>query len=243
MIHLNRNDTVLFIGDSITDGGRGKTMDLNHIMGHGFAEFICARLGADNYKNMPKFVNKGISGDSSLQIYARWGRDVIQYKPSIINLLCGVNDSSNLAKDLPIEMIVENYLKTIESILTDTFQLLPKVKFVLCEPFYADVKFTEAPYKYIPHLYSEAYFKFANIERDEKRIERQGKVTALIQKSLPALAKKYGVIYVSFQKVFDNAAKDTHISYFIWDNIHPTFIGHRLMADRWLEVVEREWNK
>jgi hypothetical protein len=28
---------ILFQGDSITDGNRGRTADLNHIMGHGYA--------------------------------------------------------------------------------------------------------------------------------------------------------------------------------------------------------------
>jgi len=29
---LNKNDVVLFSGDSITDGNRGKCMDCNHIV-------------------------------------------------------------------------------------------------------------------------------------------------------------------------------------------------------------------
>ena len=35
MIYLNSEDIVLFSGDSITDGNRGRKMDCNHTMGHG----------------------------------------------------------------------------------------------------------------------------------------------------------------------------------------------------------------
>ncbi len=248
MIKLGKNETVVFIGDSITDGNRGRSMDLNHIMGHGFQSIICSRIGADNYENMPKFVNKGISGQSSLEIYARWGRDVIVHKPKLINLLCGVNDVGHGAPGLPPEMVVKKFKVAIEGILEDTFQLLPDVKFVLCEPFYADVLNQDNPYENIPNAVSETDFVFGNknrntCEKENETILTRQYTVGLMQKELPEIAKKYGVIYVPFQDVFDNAAKTTPMSYFIWDNIHPTFVGHQLMADRWFEVVEKELNK
>ncbi|UUZ84833.1 hypothetical protein LJK88_15145 [Paenibacillus sp. P26] len=36
---------VLFQGDSITDGGRSRNNDLNHVLGHGYAYIIASRLG------------------------------------------------------------------------------------------------------------------------------------------------------------------------------------------------------
>ena len=50
--------------------------------------------------------------------------------------------------------------------------------------------------------------------------------------------EKYGLTYVPFQDIFDEWAKKVAPSYLIWDNVHPTMAGHRLMADRWLETVE-----
>ena len=37
---------ILFQGDSITDGNRGRSADLNHVHGHGFVYLLAARLGA-----------------------------------------------------------------------------------------------------------------------------------------------------------------------------------------------------
>ncbi len=38
---------ILFQGDSITDGSRGRSSDPNHILGHGNAFIIAAKYGAD----------------------------------------------------------------------------------------------------------------------------------------------------------------------------------------------------
>ena len=41
--YLHENDTVLFQGDSITDGGRARTgNDMNHIMGQDYAYLLAA---------------------------------------------------------------------------------------------------------------------------------------------------------------------------------------------------------
>jgi hypothetical protein len=42
----NQHLTILFQGDSITDGNRGRSADPNHIMGHGYAFSIASRVGA-----------------------------------------------------------------------------------------------------------------------------------------------------------------------------------------------------
>lgn len=39
------NGRILFQGDSITDGNRGRSADPNHILGHGYVFIIAARYG------------------------------------------------------------------------------------------------------------------------------------------------------------------------------------------------------
>ncbi|MBO5136151.1 MAG: hypothetical protein J5984_01815 [Clostridia bacterium] len=243
MIKLGKNDVVVFLGDSITDGSRFRNMDCNNIFGHGYAEMICSRLGADNCENAPKFVNKGISGESSSQIYARLGRDCLQYKPTFINILAGVNDAGDLSLGFTEEMVVRNYLENLERMVNESRELYPDVKIVICEPFYKKIDYKEDPYNHIPHPFCEPYFKFACFEVTEETIERYDSIVKKMQKELPGLCEKLNVIFVPFQDIYDKAEEKTHISYFIWDHIHPTMVGHRLMADRWLEVVERELNK
>ena len=64
---LTKGDIVLFQGDSITDGNRGRSEDPNHILGHGYACMVSARLGADYVTEKPVFVNRGVSGDNLLE--------------------------------------------------------------------------------------------------------------------------------------------------------------------------------
>ena len=58
-----RGFTVLFQGDSITDGNRGRSNDPNHILGHGYAFSVAAELGAKYPERGLHFINKGVSGD------------------------------------------------------------------------------------------------------------------------------------------------------------------------------------
>ena len=91
---LTQNDIFLFQGDSITDGNRGRTPDPNHILGHGFACMVSSKLGADNLTQKPTFINRGQSGDTITKMYARWREDAVLLKPTYINILIGINDTS-----------------------------------------------------------------------------------------------------------------------------------------------------
>lgn len=55
------------------------------------------------------------------------------------------------------------------------------------------------------------------------------------------VAKKHGAALVQFQRVFDEAAKRAPADYWVWDNVHPTYRGHQLMADEWERVVRAFW--
>lgn len=90
---------ILFQGDSITDGSRGRDEDPNHILGHSYAYIAAAKLAYENpaYENPEKnleFINKGNSGDTSADLYARWQRNALNLKPDYISILIGTNDIS-----------------------------------------------------------------------------------------------------------------------------------------------------
>ncbi len=63
--------TVLFQGDSITDGNRTRNNDWNHVLGHGYQCLIASRLWFDHPKNNLMFYNRpeqdGISYHQVLQ--------------------------------------------------------------------------------------------------------------------------------------------------------------------------------
>jgi hypothetical protein len=51
---------ILFQGDSITDGNRGRSADPNHILGHGYAFIIAAKFGSAMAASDLTFINRGI---------------------------------------------------------------------------------------------------------------------------------------------------------------------------------------
>lgn len=120
--------TVLFQGDSITDGNRGRSNDLNHILGHGYQALVASRFGADLPERNLLFINRGISGNRVSDLLGRWQTDAIDLKPDILSILIGVNDLNS-------GVSAEEYERQYDQLLGDTVKALPRTKLVLCEPF------------------------------------------------------------------------------------------------------------
>jgi hypothetical protein len=78
---------ILFQGDSITDGNRGRNTDPNHILGHGYQALISSRYGADLPERHLTFMNRGISGNTVSALARRWQTDTIDLKPDILSQL------------------------------------------------------------------------------------------------------------------------------------------------------------
>lgn len=203
---FSANARILFQGDSITDGNRGRSADPNHILGHGYCFIIAAQYGAQFPEKELKFMNRGISGNTVSNLQARWQKDTLDLKPDLLSILIGVNDS----RKVPLEQ----YEQVYDKLLTDTKAALPKIKLVLCEPFY------------LPKGgHSE------NDARDQDVKKRQVIVAKLAQKHQAAL--------VRLQHVFDEACKRAPAEYWIWDSVHPTYSGHQLIADEWVKTVSQ----
>lgn len=119
---------ILFQGDSITDGNRGRTADPNHILGHGYVFIIAARQGAAFPGAKLDFMNRGVSGNTVLDLEKRWQKDMLDLKPDVLSILIGVNDNG---KNVPLDQ----YEQVYDRLLTDARAANPKLKLVLGEPF------------------------------------------------------------------------------------------------------------
>ncbi len=87
------HDTILFQGDSITDGNRGRSPDPNHILGHGYVFIIAAKYGAAFPERNLNFMNRGVSGNTVADLAQRWQQDTLDFKPDLLSILIGVNDN------------------------------------------------------------------------------------------------------------------------------------------------------
>jgi lysophospholipase L1-like esterase len=117
---------ILFQGDSITDGNRGRSADPNHVMGHGYAFIIAAKYGCTLAERDLTFLNRGVSSNTVAHLQARWQKDTLDLKPDVLSILIGINDRHGSP---------ELFETTYDKLLADTVAALPDVRLVICEPF------------------------------------------------------------------------------------------------------------
>ncbi|RCW51751.1 SGNH/GDSL hydrolase family protein [Paenibacillus prosopidis] len=203
---------ILFQGDSITDGARGRNDDPNHILGHSYAYIVGARLGCEWAEQQPVFYNRGISGNRVSDLYARWNEDAISLNPNLISILIGVNDAWRTMSGEP-SGVTDRFERAYRHVLEETKEVLPNAGLVLCEPFILN---TGAP---------------------SRNWDAWSELMTAYQQTVRELAEQFGAVFVPLQKVFDEACQRADASYWLWDGVHPTAAGHELIARQWLSVV------
>ena len=205
---------ILFLGDSITDMGRTYEND-NVFMGNGHVFYIAGDLKREDPSI--QIVNRGISGNRVVDLYARIKSDVWNLEPNILSILIGVNDvwheiNSKNGVDL------ERFTKVYDMLIEDTIKVLPNIKIILCEPFVLKGSETE-----------ENYNEFLKVKDYAKVVKR--------------LAEKYNLEFLPLQEVLDSAAKKSQASDYLFDGVHPDVAGARLIADEWMKLYNEKIKK
>lgn len=207
--------TFLFQGDSITDGGRSRNKDWNHVMGHGYAYIIASRLWFDYPKRGFHFFNRGISGNKVNDLAVRWQQDTLDLKPDILSILVGINDVAAWING-DKQYAAGEYENGYRALLQQTRQQLPNVKFVLCGPFIL-------PVDRVKEKWNEY---FAGVEQRRQIVKR--------------LAAEYSAVHIELQEAFNHALSKAPAEYWIWDGVHPMPAGHELIARKWIHEVSKK---
>jgi lysophospholipase L1-like esterase len=95
---FKRGSTILFIGDSITDGDRSRTGDINHSLGDTYVRLIAARYGFDHPGDSVEFINRGINGHRITDLAPRWEEDCLKLQPDLLTVFVGVNDAASVVE-------------------------------------------------------------------------------------------------------------------------------------------------
>tara|TARA_A100001011_G_scaffold103629_1_gene109591 strand:+ start:617 stop:1369 length:753 start_codon:yes stop_codon:yes gene_type:complete len=211
---INKGDTILFQGDSITDSAREKEREMPNdpnSLGKGYAFLAAAHLLKTLPQHHLKIYNRGISGNKVYQLADRWDKDALDLKPDWISILIGVNDYWHMLDgnyDGTLEMYENDYRKLLQR----TKDTLPNVKIIICEPFV------------IP----------GTTAVDESWVEPFEKYQTAAKK----LALEFNAFWIPFQEVYDKALIDAPASYWIPDGVHPSISGSQLMADAWIKPIQ-----
>lgn len=208
---LRPGATLVFIGDSITDGGRARTgNDYNHTMGQGYAFLLAADLGHRLAERNLTFINRGVSGERVLDLQKRWQADVLDLKPDVLSILVGINDTLWARGET-----VEQFESIYDQLLSETLAALPGVRIILGEPFVLPAG-----------RYKDSYA--ATLAEVKKR-----------QDVVARLAAKHDLPFVRYQSVYNEACLRAPAEQWSWDGVHPHYAGHALMADAWLRVAAK----
>lgn len=89
----NESGRIVFMGNSITQGWSDQHPDL--------------------FKNT-SYINKGISGQTTPQMLARFSQDVIDLQPAIVVILAGINDLAQNSGPISIDSIAMNIITMAE---------------------------------------------------------------------------------------------------------------------------------
>ncbi|MCG3149742.1 MAG: Acetylxylan esterase [Verrucomicrobiae bacterium] len=207
---IKPNDIILFQGDSITDAGREReATGANAGLGRGYAFLTAAALLADRPADKLQFLNRGISGNRIVDLYARIKADVINLKPAVLSVLIGVNDTWHEFGSKN-GVAVPKYERVYTDFLNEVKAALPDISLVLCEPFVLPCG----------HVTKDWI-----VEMDQRR--------AVVKK----LSQQFNTVFVPFQAMFDAAQKQAPPEYWTGDGVHPTAAGHYRMAQAWIQAV------
>ena len=211
---LKKGMVILFQGDSITDAGRNRDAEneanSQAMLGNGYPLFAAANLLATYPAQSLKIYNRGRSGNKVFQLQERWKKDCLNLKPDIVSILIGVNDYWH-KKDNKYAGTLKKYNTDLRNLIVTTRRQLPGVKIVLCEPFILAGGTA---------LDSRWEAEFSGYRDAANRI-----------------ARDFNLIFVPFQKVFNEALKKAPAAYWGKDGIHPSLAGAELMAQTWLKAV------
>lgn len=204
--------TLVFIGDSITDCGRCTSGGAGYpqgLYGPGYPGLIATRLLGEQPEVGWNIINRGISGNRIVDLYARWKADCLNLNPDYISILIGVNDTWH-------EMVAQNgvevprYEKFYRMLLDWSLEKNPAVKFILMEPF---------------------VFNFGAVKDDWLAdVAARGEV-------VKRLAQEYNAAFVPLQSVFNEALKRAPQEYWLVDGVHPQPAGHCLIMDAWRKAA------
>lgn len=209
---------ILFYGDSITDMGRNREAGVGSVwgLGAGYPFIVASELSKGNPVKH-QIINRGISGNRIVDLYARIKADVWNLQPELLSILIGINDIwHEIGNQNGVDLV--RFEKVYSMLIEDTLKKLPNVKIVLIEPFVLKGVATE-----------ENYDKFLQVKEYAKVVKK--------------LADNYGLYFIPLQEKFDDLSAKYGVEPYLYDGVHPNVAGATLIADEWIKFFREKVDK
>ena len=155
-----------------------------------------------------EIINVGTSGHRLIDLENRWNTDVLAHNPTLVSVAIGINDTWRRYDDND-PTSVEDFEERYRRVLTVT-KAHGNPDLVLCEPFLLEV-------------------------RDEMNTWREDLNPKIVV--VHKMAAEFGAKLVPFDQHLKAKAKELPMVELADDGIHPSKVGHQIMADLWLRTV------
>jgi len=210
-IKVKSGETIIFIGDSITDCGR---RDIERPLGNGYVKFFSDILSIREPGKKINIINKGIGGDIVTGLRDRWSDDVICNKPDWLSIKIGINDLHGHLQQKENGVTPEIYEQAYDDILSRTVEKYSKCKILLIDPFYISLEQSQSSF----------------------RKEVLDIIGTYIQ-TVHSMSKKYNTLLVKTHDLFQEQLNYNNAEVFCSEPVHPYSIGHLLIAEAVYEVL------
>ncbi len=208
-IQIKKDSKILFIGDSITDVKFNRRKRFTIKGKNVYALQLKKRF--KKYSKNIKVEIKGIASNRTYHVYDRLTSDCISLKPDVVIMLIGVNDAwENYVPEKypPLLRPMEPHIREIYRRLRTE---LPNTQILYLMPFLIDAVEEKFPY--------------------HKTLDEFREV-------LRSIALENGATVLDLQEIFYQAQKSIEPEKLAVDGIHPTNLGHKVMADAIEKVLE-----
>lgn len=211
---------VLFQGDSITDCGRSREVLTD--VGNGYPYLVRAHYGLEKPGQF-EILNRGISGNRSVDVYARIKQDIINLKPDYMSILMGVND---VWHELSIQNGVDTpkFERIYTMLIEEVLEALPDIKLMILEPYALPGSATEGTLE----DGTDKYTAFRKDTEDKSAACRR-------------VAEKFHIPFVPLQAKLDAMVEAYGTESVSYDGVHPNVTGHLLIARAWMEAFEKHY--
>ncbi len=177
-------------------------------LGTGYAMMVANLFSADYKEKKSRFFNRGVADDKIEDLKNRWQKDCLNLKPDIVSILIGINDVvGRYFWKSPTS--TKRFEEDYRTVIEQTCENLA-AKLVLLTPFMVYRTKIQSVYK------------------------RSLKHKIVVIKKL---SREFKTLLVPLDEIFEEASRQTEPAYWSVDGIHPTAMGHSLIAKSWLESI------
>jgi len=212
---LKNGETILFIGDSITDCGRRGG---NGPLGDGYVRWFDVLLTLREPQKRVTIINKGIGGDRITGLLNRWTDDVLRHRPDWLSIKIGINDLHSFLGNPndPNAVTPKVYAKAYDEVLARTRKALPRCRILLIDPFYISVENSPNTWR---RTVLDALPAYVGIVRKMQR--------------------KYAARRVETHVLYQQLLKFRDADTFCPEPVHPNQVGHLAIAEAVYAALSR----